>query len=58
MNTLSNYLVEEILKENQLGNTILDINSTDFKINDHDISLLNSLKTKEVYKFDIGKIKF
>jgi hypothetical protein len=51
-------LVEEILKDNQVGNAILDINSPDFKINDQDMSLLDSLKTKEVYKFDIGKIKF
>lgn len=51
-------LVEEILKDNQVGNVILDINSPDFKINDHDINLLDSLKTKEVYKFDIGKVKF
>lgn len=51
-------LVEEILRDNQVGNAILDINSPDFKINDHDLSSLDSLKTKEVYKFDIGKIKF
>jgi len=51
-------LVEEILKENQIENAIIDINSPDFRLNDHDMNLLDSLKTKEVYKFDIGKIKF
>ena len=51
-------LVEVILKDNQVENVIIDINSPDFKINDHDINLLDSLKTKDVYKFDIGKVKF
>lgn len=51
-------LVEEIIKENQIDNSILDINSPEFRISDHDISLLDSLKTKDVYKFDIGKVKF
>jgi len=46
------------MKENQIDNAIIDINSPEFRINDNDISLLDSLKTKEVYKFDIGKIKF
>lgn len=51
-------LVEEIIKENQIDNAIIDINSPEFKINDNDIGLLDSLKTREVYKFDIGKVKF
>jgi len=51
-------LVQEIMKENQIENSIIDINSPDFRINDHDMSLLDSLKTKENYKFDIGKVKF
>ena len=51
-------LVEEMLKENQLDNAIIDINSPYFKINDNDLSMLDSLKMKESYKFDIGKVKF
>ena len=51
-------LVEEIVKENQIDNTVLDINSPEFKINDDDMGLLDSLKIKDVYKFDIGKVKF
>jgi len=51
-------LIEDIMKENLIDNAIIDINSPDFKLNDNDMSLLDSLKTKEVYKFDIGKIKF
>lgn len=51
-------LVEEIIKENQIDNAFIDINSPEFKINDNDLSLLDSLKPREVYKFDIGKVKF
>jgi hypothetical protein len=51
-------LVEDIIKENQIENLIIDINSPEFRINDRDMSLLDSLKIREVYKFDIGKIKF
>lgn len=51
-------LVEEIIKENQIDNAIIDINSPEFRLNDNDMSLLDSLKSKEVYKFDIGKVKF
>lgn len=51
-------LVEEIIKENQTDNIIIDINSPEFRINNQDINLLDSLKIKETYKFDIGKIKF
>ena len=51
-------LVEEIIKENQTDNIIIDINSPEFRINNQNIDLLDSLKTKETYKFDIGKIKF
>lgn len=51
-------LVEEILKENQMDNTILDVNSPEFKINDENMGLLDSLNIKKVYKFDIGKVKF
>lgn len=51
-------LVEEIMKENQIENTIIDINSPEFRINDEDLSFLENLKVKEVYKFDIGKVKF
>ena len=51
-------LVEEIIKENQIDNAIIDINSSEFKINDNYMGLLDSLKTREVYKFDIGKVKF
>jgi hypothetical protein len=51
-------LVEEIMKENQNNNAIIDINSPEFKINDYDMSLLDSLKTKDFYKLDIGRIKF
>lgn len=51
-------LVEEILKENQSDNTFIDINSPEFRINDEDMGLLDSLKPRDTYKFDIGKIKF
>ncbi len=51
-------LVEEIIKENQSESEIIDINSPEFRIIDHDISKLDSLKTKEVYRLDIGKVKF
>lgn len=51
-------LVEEIVKENQLDTAFIDINSPDFNITDNDLSSLDSLKPKNVYKFDIGKIKF
>jgi hypothetical protein len=51
-------LVEEILKENQIDNTFIDINSPEFRINDEDMGLLDSLQPKEIYKFDIGKVKF
>lgn len=51
-------LVEEIMKENQIDNAILDINSPEFRLNDKDMGMLDSLKVKEVYKFDIGKVKF
>lgn len=51
-------LVEEIIKENHHDNVFIDINSTDFDINDNNLSLLDSLKPREVYKFDIGRIKF
>jgi hypothetical protein len=51
-------LVEEIMKENQIDNSMIDINSPEFRINDHDMSMLDSLKVKEFYKFDIGKMKF
>jgi hypothetical protein len=51
-------LVEEILKENQIDNTFIDINSPEFRINDDDMGLLDSLKPRDTYKFDIGKIKF
>ncbi len=51
-------LVEEIIKENQSESEIIDINSPEFRIIDHDISKLDSLKMKEVYRFDIGKVKF
>jgi hypothetical protein len=51
-------LVEEIMKENQINNAILDINSPEFRINDHDISLLDYLNTKKEYKFNVGKVKF
>jgi hypothetical protein len=51
-------LVEEIIKENQIDNAIIDINSSEFKINDNYMGLLDSLKTRDVYKFDIGKVKF
>jgi hypothetical protein len=51
-------LVEEIIKENQIDNAMIDINSPEFKINDNNMGLLDSLKLKDVYKFDIGKVKF
>lgn len=51
-------LVEEIIKENQVDNAVIDINSPEFKINDNNMGLLDSLKIKDVYKFDIGKVKF
>jgi hypothetical protein len=51
-------LVLEIMKENQIEDVYIDINSPEFRLNDHDISLLDSLKTQEVYKLDIGRIKF
>ena len=51
-------LVEEIVKENQVDETILDINSPEFRINDDDMGLLDRLKIKKDYKFDIGKVKF
>lgn len=51
-------LVEEILKENDNDNTIIDINSPSFKINDDNISLLETVPLRSNYKFDIGKISF
>jgi hypothetical protein len=51
-------LVEEIMKENQSENAIIDINSPEFRLNDHDLSMLDSMKIREEYRFDIGKIKF
>ena len=51
-------LVEEIMKEDQNNYAIIDINSPEFRINDDDMSKLDTLKTKDVYMFDIGKIKF
>lgn len=51
-------LVEEILKENQIDNTFIDINSPEFRLNDNDMNLLDTIKIKENYRFDIGKIKF
>lgn len=51
-------LVEEIMKKNQIDNEIIDINSPEFRINDHNMNMLNSLKSIDVYKFDIGKVKF
>lgn len=51
-------LVEEILKENQIDNTFIDINSPEFRLNDNDMNLLDTLKIKENYRFDIGKLKF
>jgi len=50
-------LVEEILKENQVENTFIDINSPEFRLNDNDMNLLDGLRIKENYRFDIGKIK-
>ena len=51
-------LVEEILKENQIENNFIDINSPEFRLNDNDMNLLDTLKIKENYRFDIGKLKF
>jgi len=51
-------LIEEILKINQIENTLIDINSPEFKINDENIGLLDNQKIKEAYKLDIGIIKF
>jgi hypothetical protein len=51
-------LVEEILKENQIENSFIDINSSEFRLNDNDMNLLDTLKIKENYRFDIGKLKF
>jgi hypothetical protein len=51
-------LVEEILKENQVEDTFIDINSPEFRLNDNDMNLLDGLRIKENYRFDIGKIKF
>jgi hypothetical protein len=51
-------LVEEIMKENQSENAIIDINSPEFRLNDHDLSMLDSMKIRKEYRFDIGKIKF
>ena len=51
-------LIEEILKVNQIENTLIDINSPEFKINDENIGLLDNQKIKEAYKLDIGIIKF
>ena len=51
-------LVDEIMKENQDDTTLIDINSPEFGLNDMDLNMLNSLKIKESYKFDIGKVKF
>lgn len=51
-------LIEEILKENQLENAPLDINSPEFSLNDNDMARLDTLKIKENYRFDIGKVKF
>lgn len=51
-------LVEEIMKENQSENAIIDINSPEFRLNDHDLSMLDAMKIRKEYRFDIGKIKF
>ena len=51
-------LIEEILKVNQIANAVIDINSTEFKINDENIGLFDNLKIKESYKLDIGTVKF
>lgn len=51
-------LVEEIIKENQIDNALIDINFLEFRLNNNDMGMLDSLKVKEVYKFDIGKVKF
>lgn len=51
-------LVEEIIKENQKENSFIDINSPEFGLNDNDMNLLDGLRIKENYRFDIGKIKF
>lgn len=51
-------LVEQILKENQIDNESIDINSPNFKLNDENINSLDNLKVRERYKLDIGKIKF
>jgi hypothetical protein len=51
-------LIEEINKVNQIENIVIDINSPEFKINDENIGLLDNLKIKELYKLDIGVVKF
>lgn len=51
-------LVEQIMSENQIESSIIDINSPDFKLNDESFDLLDTLKVKKEYKLDIGKLKF
>ena len=51
-------LIEEINKVNQIENVVIDINSPEFKINDENIELFDNLKVKELYKLDIGTVKF
>jgi hypothetical protein len=48
-------LVEEIIKENQIDNAIIDINFPEFRLNNNDMGMLYSLKIKEVTNLILAK---